>query len=103
MVRPHPWTLGQRRDRSGLGVDGFFAPGGVEAALPFLIGLGRIEIIPFVRKLVLREIGVEVGIREVKERADLERAEVFVVGNNIEAGAIWVLDLAERGDPDGRG
>ncbi len=55
------------------------APAGMQAALALLVGLGGIEIIPLVRQVVLLQISLHLGVAPVKQRADLERAEVAVL------------------------
>jgi len=39
---------------------------------------------------------------EVEDRADLEGSEIGVLGDDVEPGAVRVLDLPQGGDPDGR-
>ena len=81
---------------------GLAAPGRVQAALALFVGLGRIEIIPLVRQIVLLQIIFHVRVAPVKHRADLQRAEIFVLGHDVEFGAIRILHFAQRGDPDRR-
>ena len=44
---------------------------------------------------MLLQIFFHVGVAPIKNRADLERAEIFVLGNDVEAGAVRVLHLAQ--------
>ena len=39
--------------RKELPLDGLAAPGGVQTALALLVGLGRVEVVPLVRQIVL--------------------------------------------------
>src|ERR1017187_5386133 len=78
------------------------APARMQAALAFIVGLGRIEIIPFIREIMPVQVCFHVRVAQIKNRTDLERAEIFVLGNDVQAGAIRVLNLAQCGEPDGR-
>src|ERR1700710_536483 len=83
-------------NRSGL------APCGMQSAFTFLIGFGGIEVIPFVWQLVGAQVSVELGVRVIEKRTDLERAEIRVVRNDIQAGAVGILHLTQGCDPDSR-
>ena len=51
---------------------------------------------------MLGEIGLHVGVGPVEQRANLERAEVFILGNDVQFSPVGVLDPAQRRDPNGR-
>ena len=78
------------------------APSGVQTAFPFIVGLGGVEIIPLVRQIVLLQIIFHVRVAPVKHRADFERAEIFVLGNDVQLRAVWILHLAQGRNPDRR-
>ena len=48
----------------------------MKAALSLFVGLGGIEIVPLVGEMVLFKIPLELGIAQVKQRADLQGAKV---------------------------
>ena len=73
-----------------------FAPRGVQSTFAFLVGLRRIEVVPLIRQLVPRQVGLDFHVAEIKKRTHLERSKVFIEGHDIEARAIgfWTLRKA---------
>src|ERR1019366_4684128 len=49
------------------------APARMQAALAFIVGLGRIEIIPFIREIMPVQVCFHVRVAQIKNRTDLER------------------------------
>src|SRR5207247_2586227 len=76
------------------------SPSSVQAALALLVRLGRIEIIPLIRQIMLLEVSFHCRVSEVKYRADLECAEVRIVRNNSQISALGVLDFAQSRNPN---
>ena len=75
----------------------------MEAALTFFISLGRIEIVPFVRKSMMNEIGFQLRVLEVKDRADFQGSKVRINSDDVQLGSVWILNFSKCGNPDRRG
>lgn len=74
----------------------------METALALFVRLGRVEIIPFIRQIVLPQVGLHLPIRPVEQRTHLEHTEARVLGHQIHPGTIWILDPPQGGEPDRR-
>ena len=70
---PSPASRGKE-----LPLDGLSTPCRVQTTLSLLVGLGRVEVVPLVRQIVLLEILLEVGIAPMENRTDLQGAEVGI-------------------------
>src|SRR5438093_6350792 len=72
----------------------------MQSALALLVCLGWIEIIPFVRQVMLLKIGLHLGIGQIEYWADLERRKIRVFGNDVQSGAVGILTFPQRSNPD---
>src|SRR2546426_10818154 len=57
----------------------FAAPGDVQAAFALFIGLGWVEVVPFVWQIVLFEVSLHLGISPLENRTNLESIEIGIV------------------------
>ena len=78
------------------------APSRVQPALALVVGFCGIKIIPLVRQIVLLQIIFHVRVAPIKNRADFQRAKIFILGNDVQFRAIWILHFAQRRDPNRR-
>jgi hypothetical protein len=72
----------------------------MQTALPPLIRLGRVVIIPLIGQVVLVQISLHVRVGEIENRADLERANIGIMRNNIQPRPARILRFAQGGQPD---